>query len=183
MDHLSEDAGVEQAQVVDGRGPLREALDQVQRDSKDVRLYTYKWLFKTKYHLTQDRRIRHMIELRAYESIGKSWRALGYPFDSITPSYGAAIGASVKTVIDNPRAMALWGMTVAVLLFLGSLPFFLGLVIVMPVLGHATWHMYRKAIERDPSQEYHTDWPANRLGRPASQVASAHSVLFPWPKG
>jgi uncharacterized membrane protein len=97
-------------------------------------------------------------------------------------SVGAAIGASVKTVIDNPRAMALWGLTVAVLLFVGSLPFFLGLVIVMPVLGHATWHMYRRAIERDPEHEYHTDWPANRLGRPASQVASAHSVLFPWPK-
>jgi uncharacterized membrane protein len=97
-------------------------------------------------------------------------------------SAGAAVGASVKTVMDNPRAMALWGLTVAALLFAGSLPFFLGLVIVMPVLGHATWHMYRKAIARDPSQEYHTDWPANRLGRPAKHVASAHSVLFPWPK-
>jgi uncharacterized membrane protein len=97
-------------------------------------------------------------------------------------SAAAAVGASVKTVLANPRAMALWGLTVAVLLFVGSLPFFLGLVIVMPVLGHATWHMYRKSIERDRSQEYHADWPANRMGRPASQVASAHSVLFPWPK-
>ncbi|RQM45900.1 glycosyl transferase family 51 [Paraburkholderia bannensis] len=77
-------------------------LAQVQQASRDTRLYTYKWLFKTKYHATQDRRIRHMIELRAYDAIGKSWRALGYPFDNITPSYGAAIGASG----DRPSALA-----------------------------------------------------------------------------
>ncbi|WP_322011390.1 transglycosylase domain-containing protein [Paraburkholderia sp. J12] len=77
-------------------------LAQVQQDSKDVRLYTYSWLFKTRYYATQNRRIRHMIELRAYDAIGKSWRTLGYPFDSITPSYGAAIGASG----DRPAALA-----------------------------------------------------------------------------
>ncbi len=77
-------------------------LAQIQQQSRDVRLYTYKWLFKTRYHATQDRRIRRMIELQAYDAIGKSWRALGYPFDSITPSYGAAIGASG----DRPAALA-----------------------------------------------------------------------------
>jgi uncharacterized membrane protein len=95
---------------------------------------------------------------------------------------GVAVGASVKTVLANPVTMALWGLTVTLLLLIGSLPLFLGLVVVMPVLGHATWHMYRKAIERDPSHEHMVDWPADRVGRPASQVASAHSVLFPWPK-
>jgi uncharacterized membrane protein len=94
----------------------------------------------------------------------------------------AAVGASVKVVLENPVTMALWGLTVTGLLFLGSIPLFLGLVIVMPVLGHATWHMYRRAIERDPAHEYKVDWPSERMGRPASQVASAHSVLFPWPK-
>jgi uncharacterized membrane protein len=94
----------------------------------------------------------------------------------------AAVGASVKTVIANPVTMALWGLTVTALLLIGSLPLFLGLVVVMPVLGHATWHMYRKAILRDVSLEHLVDWPADRMGRPASQVASAHSVLFPWPK-
>jgi membrane peptidoglycan carboxypeptidase len=78
------------------------SLAQVQQDSKAVRLYTYKWLFKTRYHATQDRRIRHMVELRAYDAIGKSWRALGYPFATLTPSYGAAIGASG----DRPAALA-----------------------------------------------------------------------------
>jgi membrane peptidoglycan carboxypeptidase len=77
-------------------------LDRIQQQSHDARLYTYKWLFKTRYHATQDRRIRHMIELKAYDAIGKSWSALGYPFDHITPSYGAAIGASG----DRPSALA-----------------------------------------------------------------------------
>ena len=43
--------------------------------------------------------------------------------------------------------MALWGLIVAALLLLGSLPFFIGLAVVIPVLGHATWHLYRKAID------------------------------------
>jgi uncharacterized membrane protein len=94
----------------------------------------------------------------------------------------AAVGASVKTVADNPVTMALWGLTVTALLLIGSLPLFLGLVVVMPVLGHATWHLYRKVIQRDVSHEHLVDWPADRLGRPATQVAAAHSVLFPWPK-
>jgi membrane peptidoglycan carboxypeptidase len=75
---------------------------QLQSASKDVRLSTYSWLFKTRYHATQDRRIRHMVELQAYERIGKSWRELGYPFETVTPSYGAAIGASG----DRPDALA-----------------------------------------------------------------------------
>jgi membrane peptidoglycan carboxypeptidase len=87
-------------------GYLREhpdvTLAQVQKDSRDVRLYTYKWLLRTRYHATQDRRIRRMVELRAYDAIGRSWRELGYPFASLTPSYGAAIGASG----DRPAALA-----------------------------------------------------------------------------
>jgi uncharacterized membrane protein len=42
--------------------------------------------------------------------------------------------------------MALWGLIVGVLLFLGSLPLFVGLAVVLPVLGHGTWHLYRKVI-------------------------------------
>jgi hypothetical protein len=67
-----------------------------------VRLSTYSWLFKTRYHATQDRRIKRMVELRAYDAIGKSWQALGYPFATLTPSYAAAIGASG----DRPAALA-----------------------------------------------------------------------------
>jgi len=43
--------------------------------------------------------------------------------------------------------MAIWGLIVAVALVIGSLPFFIGLAVVMPVLGHATWHLYRKIVE------------------------------------
>jgi uncharacterized membrane protein len=45
--------------------------------------------------------------------------------------------------------MAAWGLIVAVLLVVGSLPAFLGLAVVIPLLGHATWHLYRKTVSRD----------------------------------
>ncbi|SAL85855.1 glycosyl transferase family protein [Caballeronia choica] len=41
-------------------------------------------VFQTRYHATQDRRIKRMVELAAFAAIGKSWRALGYPFASLT---------------------------------------------------------------------------------------------------
>ena len=47
--------------------------------------------------------------------------------------------------------MALWGLMVAALLVIGSVAFFLGLTVVIPVLGHATWHLYRKAVEPGPN--------------------------------
>lgn len=53
---------------------------------------------------------------------------------------------SVRAVLANPLPMALWGLLVAVLLLIGSLPLFIGLAVVMPVLGHATWHLYRKVV-------------------------------------
>jgi uncharacterized membrane protein len=45
--------------------------------------------------------------------------------------------------------MALWGLIVAALLVLASLPAFLGLAVVLPVLGHATWHLYRRTVDAD----------------------------------
>ena len=59
----------------------------------------------------------------------------------------AAITTSVRAVAANPGTMAAWGFIVAVLLFLGSLPAFMGLAVVIPVLGHATWHLYRKLVD------------------------------------
>jgi uncharacterized membrane protein len=44
--------------------------------------------------------------------------------------------------------MALWDLIVAAGLAIGSLPCLLGLIIVMPVLGHATWHLYRQVVPR-----------------------------------
>jgi uncharacterized membrane protein len=58
-----------------------------------------------------------------------------------------AIRTSFRAVVANPVTMALWGFIVASALLLGALPFFVGLAIVWPVLGHATWHLYRKVVE------------------------------------
>jgi uncharacterized membrane protein len=70
-----------------------------------------------------------------------------------------AIGASLSLARANPFAVALWGLIVAVALVLGSLPLFFGLAVAMPVLGHATWRFYRRAIERDPAHEVQIDPP------------------------
>jgi uncharacterized membrane protein len=58
-----------------------------------------------------------------------------------------AMWTSLRAVAASPGTMALWGLIVAVALVLGSLPVFLGLIVVMPVLGHATWHLYRRVVE------------------------------------
>jgi uncharacterized membrane protein len=60
-----------------------------------------------------------------------------------------AVLTSISAVTANPGPMAVWGLIVAAGLLIGSIPAFLGLIIVMPVLGHATWHLYRKVV--DPS--------------------------------
>lgn len=57
-----------------------------------------------------------------------------------------AILTSVKVARANPVPIAAWGLIVAGLLALGSAPALLGLVLVMPLLGHATWHLYRRAV-------------------------------------
>ncbi len=59
-----------------------------------------------------------------------------------------AVATSVRAVLANPETMAFWGLIVAGGLVLGSLPLLLGLIFVMPVLGHATWHLYRKVVLR-----------------------------------
>ena len=85
---------------------------------------------------------------------------------------GAAVAllTSIRVVIANPLTMALWGLIVAALLVIGSLPLFLGLTVVMPVLGHATWHLYRKAVEPDP---------ASRLDYRPRERAPRYAADFP----
>ncbi len=57
-----------------------------------------------------------------------------------------AIKTSLKVVAQNPTIMALWGLVVVAALVIGSLPALVGLIVVLPVLGHASWHLYRKAV-------------------------------------
>lgn len=86
----------------------------------------------------------------------------------------AAAATSVRAVVRNPLTMALWGLIVAVALLLGSLPFFVGLAVVVPVLGHATWHLYRKVVVPDlPPRKEHEPQP----GAPR-YAADFPSVLF-----
>ena len=61
-------------------------------------------------------------------------------------SAGEAMVTSLRAVARNPAPMAAWGLIVAGGLVIGSIPFFLGLIVVMPVLGHATWHLYRQVV-------------------------------------
>ena len=62
-------------------------------------------------------------------------------------SVATAVGTSFRAVLANPVPMLAWGLIVVAALAVGSLPFFVGLAIVLPVLGHATWHLYRKLVE------------------------------------
>ena len=57
-----------------------------------------------------------------------------------------AVATSIKVVLTNPVTMAVWGLIIAVALVIGSLPFFVGLAVVVPVLGHASWHLYRRVV-------------------------------------
>jgi membrane peptidoglycan carboxypeptidase len=77
-------------------------LKQVLDASVDTRQEVYGWLFKTRNKYKQDKRIRQMTEEQAFVEIGRAWRRLGYPFESLTPSYGSALGSSG----DRPAALA-----------------------------------------------------------------------------
>jgi uncharacterized membrane protein len=95
---------------------------------------------------------------------------------------GDAVMTSLRAVARNPLQMVAWGLIVAVLLVLGSLPLFLGLAVVIPLLGHATWHLYRKVVEPDHSHYSETDAypPVIRERRSAADFPS--SLIPPWPR-
>ena len=87
-----------------------------------------------------------------------------------------AMMTSMRVVAKNPIAAAEWGLIVAVLLVIGSIPFFLGLTIVMKLLGHATWHLYRKAIESPLMSSSHEP---EQIEREKRYAADFPSVLLP----
>jgi uncharacterized membrane protein len=116
--------------------------------------------------------------------------AIGFVFAVVALSIGAisfpllldrdvgaavALATSIRVVAENPLTMALWGFIVAAMLLIGSIPFFLGLTVVMPVLGHATWHLYRRAVEPDPNP--HPDYQPRE--RPRRSAADFPAALFP----
>lgn len=77
-------------------------LSEVIGASVNERQVVYSWLFKTRYKNAQDSRIRYLLEIEAFLEIHKEWKRLGYPFDSLVPSYATSIGSSA----DRPAALA-----------------------------------------------------------------------------
>lgn len=61
---------------------------------------------------------------------------------------GTAVGTSIRAALTNPVPLAIWGLIVVAGLTLGAVPALIGLVVIMPVLCHATWHLYRKLVPR-----------------------------------
>lgn len=57
-----------------------------------------------------------------------------------------AMATSLRAFRKNPVPILAWGLTVAVIMFVASLPLFVGLALALPILGHATWHLYRKIV-------------------------------------
>jgi uncharacterized membrane protein len=87
---------------------------------------------------------------------------------------GVAILTSVRVVLRNPVTMAVWGLIIAGLLLIGSLPLFVGLAVVMPILGHSSWHLYRKVVESDPNaQKEEPIAPKPRRRRYAAQFPAS----------
>ena len=64
-----------------------------------------------------------------------------------------AVITSLRVTAANPLPIAAWGLIVTAGLVIGSIPFFLGLIVVLPVLGHATWHLYRRTVVAEPRVE------------------------------
>lgn len=62
----------------------------------------------------------------------------------------SAVITSVRAVVANPLAAIGWAITITLLLILASLPFFLGLVVVLPILAHTSWHLYRRIVAPEP---------------------------------
>ena len=58
-----------------------------------------------------------------------------------------AVLTSLRAVRENPVTMAIWGLIVAAVLAIGFLPLFVGLAVAVPILAHASWHLFRKVVE------------------------------------
>ena len=73
-----------------------------------------------------------------------------------------AMITSVRVVLASPLVMLGWGIVVTLAVLAACVPFFLGLLVVLPVLGHATWHLYRRAVV--PADKGFTDERRDSVG-------------------
>ena len=83
-------------------GPSRSNAGRSRPRQRKERQQVYTWLFKTRDKAAQDSRIQIVMETEAFQEIHRMWKRLGYPFDSLVPSYATAIGSSA----DRPAALA-----------------------------------------------------------------------------
>jgi len=77
-------------------------LSQIVADSEKERQEVYQWLFKTHRKHAQDKRIAGLLEMESFMGIHRQWKKMGYPFDSLVPSYATTLGASA----DRPASLA-----------------------------------------------------------------------------
>lgn len=63
-----------------------------------------------------------------------------------------AMITSVRSVVTSPVPMIGWALIVTVTLLISMLPFFVGLVVTLPILGHATWHLYRRLVPEETAK-------------------------------
>lgn len=90
--------------------------------------------------------------------------------------FSGAVATSLAAVGANPGVMTLWAMIIAAALIVGSLPLLIGLAVVLPVLGHTTWHLYRKVVDANGSPR-----PGHRVRIKTKRFAADFpSALIPW---
>lgn len=121
----------------------------------------YRWQFGAHVPASAVTMLREIVTTRAGWTVILLGNAVGFVFAAITLAVAAisfplaldrgvgpivAIIASVRAMAANPGTMLMWGAIVAVGLVLGAIPLFVGLAVVLPVLGHATWHLYRRVV-------------------------------------
>jgi hypothetical protein len=75
---------------------------EIIKASTAERQQVYQWLFKSRRTQAQNSRIKQLLEIEGFQQVHKAWKRLGYPFDSLVPSYATALGASA----DRPAALA-----------------------------------------------------------------------------
>jgi membrane peptidoglycan carboxypeptidase len=80
----------------------QDKLQQIMAASTNERQDVYRWLFKSGRKYAQNKRIQSLLELEAFSEVHQFWKRLGYPFETLTPSYASAIGAAG----DRPAALA-----------------------------------------------------------------------------
>ena len=93
--------------------------------------------------------------------------ALDKPVTTLT-----AVAVSVKAFLDNVWVLGVWGFIVVLIMALGAALFFVGLAVALPILGHATWHLYKKIVALEPTYHHNlgSEGVHNRRGASVAKL-------------